>query len=99
MSLISLSILGEVQPLLPVLPTADGLKETIKSAVSEAIAESLSGALQHLATELSRVAYSFVLIGGAVCVVLYVAGWEKGLRYTGIMFVSYAILRAILGGV
>lgn len=76
-----------------------GMKETVKEAIAEAIAETFAGAFTHVLVELMNAAYILVLIGGTICIVLYVAGWEKGMKYAGIMFVSYVILRAVLGGI
>ncbi len=44
-------------------------------------------------------AYAIVLIGGTVCMILYVAGWDEGMKYTGLMFVGYILFRAIVGSV
>lgn len=42
-------------------------------------------------------AYVITLVGGTVFIILYVAGWEKGMKWTGILFVVYILFRAVLG--
>lgn len=76
-----------------------GIKEAVKTAVHESVAEMVTGAMRHLLTELTGAAYIITLLGGTICIILYVAGWEKGIRYTGIMFVGYILLRAVTGGI
>ena len=80
------------------MSVAESIKVAVKEAIAEAVAETLGGAARHVATELVSAAYVIVLVGGTICIVLYVAGWEKGMRYAGIMFVGYVLIRAILGG-
>ena len=42
--------------------------------------------------------YMIVLIFGTICVILYTAGWDKGMKVMGIMFVCYILIKAIVGG-
>jgi chromate transport protein ChrA len=72
-----------------------GVKETVKEAITEMVGDAIAG----LVASLLNAAYVITLVGGTICVILYVAGWEKGMRCTGIMFVGWVILRAVLGGV
>lgn len=71
----------------------DALKESVKSAVSEHLSETWA----FMKADLIDTSGAIVLIGGTICIILYVAGWEKGMRYTGIMFVGYVLFRALLG--
>lgn len=71
--------------------------ETMKDVVKEAVKEHLTETWAFVKADLINTASTIVLVGGAICIILYVAGWEKGMRYTGIMFVSYLLFRALLG--
>lgn len=71
----------------------EAVKESVKSAVSEHLSETWA----FMKADLIDTSGVIVLIGSTICIILYVAGWEKGMRYTGIMFVGYMLFRALLG--
>ncbi len=73
------------------------LTETMKDVAKEAVKEQLTETWAFVKADLINTASTIVLVGGAICIILYVAGWEKGMRYTGIMFVGYLLFRALLG--
>ena len=75
---------------------SEAVKESISETVREAFSEFLSETWAFIREDLISTSYTLVLVGGTICVVLYVAGWEKGLRYLGIMFVVHILLRAVL---
>lgn len=71
----------------------DGAKDMVVDAIKDVALWVLEGIAQVI-VELS---YSIALIGGGVCIVLYMAGWEKGLKWTGILFVANVLIRYLLG--
>lgn len=77
-------------------PLKDSVKDQISDSIQTATAEFLAETWAYIKTDLIVTSHLIILIGGPICVVLYVAGWEKGMKYLGIMFVAYILLRAIL---
>ena len=73
------------------------LTETMKDVAKEAVKEHLTETWAFMKADIVHTAGAFVLIGGTISIILYVAGWEKGMRCTGIMFVGYLLFRALLG--
>jgi len=69
----------------------------MKEAFKEAIIELLKMAFSSLGHWIVGVSYSLALVGGTISVLLYVAGWAKGMRWVGILVVAHVILRTILG--
>jgi hypothetical protein len=41
--------------------------------------------------------YSIALIGGGLAIILHVAGWRDGTRWAGILTVSFALIKYVLG--
>lgn len=76
---------------------AQTLVESMGGSVKQAVKEYFTEMWLYFKTDLIDTSYLLVLLGGTICVILYVAGWEKGMRYLGIMFVGYILLRAVLG--
>jgi hypothetical protein len=76
---------------------AKTLTEAAGDMVKEAVKEHLTETWSFMKEDLIHTAGAFVLIGGTICIILYVAGWEKGMRYTGIIFAGYLLFRALLG--
>ena len=76
---------------------SESVKESVAETVREAFSEFLTETWAYIREDLISTSYTLVLVGGTICVVLYVAGWEKGMRYLGIAFVGHILLRAILG--
>lgn len=71
--------------------------ESMGGFAKQALKEYFAEMWLYFKADLISTGYILVLVGGTICIILYVAGWEKGMRYLGIMFVSYILLRAILG--
>jgi len=69
----------------------------MKEAFKEAIIELLKMALSSLGHWIVGVSYSLALVGGTISVLLYVAGWSKGMRWTGILVVAHVILKTVIG--
>ena len=75
-----------------------GAVEGVAEKATDAVFAHLAEKAAFMKADLIDTSQTLVLVGGTICVVLYVAGWEKGMKYTGIMFVGYVLLRAVLGG-
>ena len=88
---------GLLEPAEPPITLTESLKETVAEAVRSTIIEFFTETWAYIKVDLISSSYIVVLVGGSICIVLYVAGWEKGMRYLGIMFVGHILLRAILG--
>lgn len=88
--LISLAEIKEPSTVMDLLK--DSGAEVVRNAVSEFFAETWA----YIKADLISTSYFVVLVGGTICIVLYVAGWEKGMKYLGIGFVAHILLRAIL---
>lgn len=73
--------------------------EVVKEAVKESVSSFFSDLFWSVFSGLASISYAMVLVGGAICVILYVAGWERGLRWLGVMIVIHILLKAIAGGV
>jgi hypothetical protein len=72
----------------------DSVKESAKEQTMEIILGTLE-ALRDIVVELSG---SIALVGGGLCILLYVAGWRDGLRWTGILSVANLLIKFLLGG-
>ena len=69
----------------------------MKEAFKEAIIELLKTAFSSLGHWITGASYSLALVGGTISVLLYVAGWSKGMRCTGVLLVAHVILKTIFG--
>lgn len=70
------------------------LREQAKQQATDIILGTLD-ALRDILVELS---FSIALLGGGISILLYVAGWRDGLRWTGILSVASVIIKCLLGG-
>lgn len=69
------------------------MKEIIKAALWEFFTE-----LGHdVIVAFIGTSYRVALLGGTICIILYIGGWEKGLRWAGILFVGHILIRGVLG--
>ncbi|KGE16246.1 hypothetical protein [Paenibacillus wynnii] len=71
--------------------------ESIKEQSREATKEILIGAFVGLKDVVVDMSYSIALIGGGLSIVLYVAGWTKGKRWTSLLVVGYTLIKYLLG--
>jgi hypothetical protein len=78
--------------------TTERVTESIKEEVRDAVSSFLVDLWKDVAVALASTSYCLALVGGSIFIILYVAGWERGLRWTGILFVAHVLLRAILAG-
>jgi len=73
------------------------MKTVIGDSIKQAVREYFAEVWLYFKADLISTSYVLVLVGGSICIILYVAGWEKGMRYLGVMFVGHILLRAVLG--
>jgi len=73
------------------------VKEAFKEAIIEAFKSMFSSTLVWFQHWLVGASFNLALVGGTISVLLYVAGWQKGLRCTGILVVAHTIIRTLLG--
>ena len=79
----------------PPLATVNPMGEWAKEQVKEAVIGGLEG-IKDILLELS---YSFALVGGGICVLLWLSGWRNGNRWAGILFIAHVLVRFLLGGI
>jgi hypothetical protein len=72
------------------------LQSTISGAITQSINGIVSSIGSHLAQFLLSASYPITLIGGGILIVLYVGGFRRGLRYTGILFVGFTLIQYLL---
>jgi hypothetical protein len=65
----------------------------MKEAIIELIEEGIIG----LVDGILSITYFLALIGCPICIILYVAGWRKGKRVTGILFVIHVLAKGLFG--
>lgn len=75
-----------------------GAKDTLRENAEASFREVIYGALDALKDVLVELSYSASLIAIAVLILLQVAGWKNGGRWAGVIFVSYVLIRFLLGG-
>lgn len=71
--------------------TAEKVKETTKEVVIEVLV-----ALGELIVDL---AMAIALIGGGLCILFKVAGWDDGFKWAGILFLANVLIKYLLGGI
>ncbi|NOU98415.1 M23 family metallopeptidase [Paenibacillus planticolens] len=72
----------------------DNMQEHARSVVYE----TAIGFLKGVGDLLLDLSYTIALIGGGLCIILHVAGWEKGARWAGILAVAYVLIKFIAAG-
>lgn len=68
---------------------------TIKEWARENSQEFFIGVLQGLGDILFDMSYAIALLGGGICVLLWVAGWRDGSRWASILVVASVIIRGL----
>lgn len=80
----------------------DTIKERIKSGVQEEIKEHvydvIVGGLKALGAFLYDFSYVVTLIGGGICILMWVMGWKDGFKYVGIAVGVNIMIRILLSG-
>jgi hypothetical protein len=71
------------------------------SGITDAVNQGVSDALTSIATKFVHIlvgsSHWIALVGGGILIVLYVAGYKNGMRYTGVLFVGNVLIRYLLG--
>ncbi|MCI3922511.1 hypothetical protein MO973_19960 [Paenibacillus sp. TRM 82003] len=78
----------------PILDAPEGMKGWAKEQVQEA----LIGALEALRDVVVDLSYSIALVGGGVCILLWISGWRDGKRWSGILLMAHILISFLLGG-
>lgn len=73
--------------------------ESVQESTRSLAYDTAMGFLKGCADLLVDMSYSIALIGGGLCIIFQVAGWDKGYRWAGILTVAYVLIKFILGGV
>lgn len=71
----------------------ESVREGAESMTKE-IAAGIMDALKDLAVDM---AYSVALVGGGLCIIFKVAGWDNGYKWAGILSVAFVFIRYLLG--
>ncbi|WP_078548615.1 M23 family metallopeptidase [Litchfieldia alkalitelluris] len=74
------------------------MPDSVKESAKEKTLEIIYGTLDAIRDVVVELAGSIALVGGGVCILLYVAGWRDGLRWTGILSVANLLIKFLLGG-
>lgn len=72
--------------------------DSVKEQAREQMTEILIGALEALRDVLVDMSGAIALVGGGLCILLYVAGWRDGMRWAGILTVASILIKALVGG-
>jgi hypothetical protein len=57
----------------------------------------LDGWLEAAQEFIVEASYSIALIGGGLCIIFKVAGWQGGYKWASILSVSYVLIKYLLG--
>jgi hypothetical protein len=83
-------------------PLGSHIVDSVKSKVREESAnltrDITLGILEGLRDILVDLTFSIALIGGGLCIIFKVAGWDNGYKWAGILFVANLLIRFLLGG-
>jgi hypothetical protein len=76
----------------------DNVKSTVREKSEEMTREIALGILDGLRDILVDAAFAIVLVGGGLCIIFKVAGWDDGYKWAGILSVAYVLIKFLLGG-
>jgi hypothetical protein len=76
----------------------DSVKSRLTDKTEEITKEIFIGILEGLRDILIDSIYSIALVGGGLCIVFKVAGWDDGYKWTGVLFVAFVLVKYLLGG-
>jgi hypothetical protein len=83
-----LGILGKVLE-----KSYDQAKDNVQEHARSVAYDTMIGFVKGVGDLLLDLSYSIALIGGGMCIILHVAGWEKGARWAGILTVAYIFIK------
>jgi murein DD-endopeptidase MepM/ murein hydrolase activator NlpD len=72
--------------------------EGVREEAAEKTYDFVMGVLDALGTLIYDLSGAIALVGGGLCIVLWVAGWKDGMRWTGILFAANTLIRYLFGG-
>ena len=76
---------------------ADWFTTSIKTALKESVTESFNWAVTGVISNIVYVSHAVTLIGCGVLIILYIGGYKPGLQKVGILIVSNAMIKYLLG--
>lgn len=71
---------------------------SLKAQAKEQVQEWVLGGLEALRDITVDLSYSAALVGGGICILLFLSGWKDGKRWAGILFMSNVLIRFLFGG-
>lgn len=71
----------------------EGIRDQARSKAYNFVLGVMEG-LRDLVVDMS---YTIALLGGGLCIIFHVAGWDKGMRWAGILTVAYVLIKYLLG--
>lgn len=77
-------------------PIVLSVREATREWVKREFKEILFGVWDATREFLVDVSFTVALIGGGICILMWVAGWKDGFRWTGILFVGNVLIRFLL---
>jgi hypothetical protein len=76
----------------------DNVKSRVREKSEEMTREIVLGILDALRDIVVDLSYSIALVGGGLCIIFKVAGWDDGYKWAGILSVAYVLIKFLLGG-
>jgi hypothetical protein len=76
----------------------DKVKSRAQEEATNLTTDVALGVLEGLRDVVLDLSFGIALIGGGLCILFKVAGWEGGYRWASILFVAHVLIRFILGG-
>ena len=71
--------------------------ESIKTAITDLVQDTLKWMFAGIVPAIVSLSHFVALVGGGICIILYVAGYRSGLQKAGILFVGNAMIKYLLG--
>jgi hypothetical protein len=75
----------------------DWFTTAIKTALKESIIEGFQWIMSGIVTNIVYVSHAVALVGGGILIILYIGGYKSALQKTGILIVSYTMIKYLLG--
>jgi murein DD-endopeptidase MepM/ murein hydrolase activator NlpD len=72
-------------------------KEGVREGAESLTHEIIAGIFDALKDTVIDMSYAIALIGGGLCIVFKVAGWDGGYKWSGILSVAFVFIRYLLG--
>lgn len=87
----NLGILGKVLE-----KAAKNAHEQARDSARNFVYDTALGFIEGVRDLLVDLSYSIALVGGGLCIIFYVAGWEKGKNWAGILTAAYILIKYLL---